>query len=155
MIFGIPEPQPLTTADTTEPETLSLQQKIDMDLSETRKLLAAVAAVTEGEDKAPIVTKALRMGKPNQNSTRPRPLKVIFTSPSDALAVLRNKKHLPPEYGHISIYDDKTIRQQEYFKKQKAILEQRKKNGETNLIIRFVKGIPVIDQKPSSNPPKN
>lgn len=89
----------------------------------------------------------IRLGKyiPNKN----RALKVCFESPDTTKYILRNKsKH---SLSQVNIYSDQTPLQQQYLKQLSSELQRRQQNGEADLIIKYIGGIPKII-KPS---PKN
>lgn len=83
-----------------------------------------------------------RLGKGHDNS--PAPLKVKLRSRDDVFTILKNKRKLKEIHPTVSIGTDQTKLQQEYFKKVKGELERRKGNGETNLFIKYINGIPTI-----------
>jgi hypothetical protein len=63
-----------------------------------------------------------------------------------AKEVLRNKNKLINSDlpRSISISDDKTSKQLEYLKNLRTELQLRRDNGEDNITIKYVKGIPSI-----------
>lgn len=88
----------------------------------------------------PLPIKVLRLGKYNPNITRS--LKVYFETRNPVLNILRNKSKINNK--NIRIYPDQTPTQQKYFKDLRAELASRTKNGESNLTIKYIKGIPKI-----------
>lgn len=95
----------------------------------------------------PMPIKVLRLGKYNPNITRS--LKVYFETRSPVLNILRNKFKIINK--NIRIYPDQTPTQQKYYKDLRAELANRTKNGETNLIIKYIKGSPKIITNTSKN----
>lgn len=91
--------------------------------------------------------KVIRLGIRDLNNTRP--IKAIFASPAEAFDILKSKKKLlsllPPSIIRIS--SDRTLHQRNYMKKLRGELETRKTNGETDLIIKYVRGTPIIVTK--------
>lgn len=88
-----------------------------------------------------------RVGKYKKDKNRL--VKVCFDSSDIVLNILRNKSSVKNEMN--KFYPDQTPQQQSYMKYLKEELDSRTKNGETNLIIKYVRGTPKI----ISTPPKN
>lgn len=92
--------------------------------------------------------KIVRLGKFSQGRDSPRPVKVLCGTPAAASAILDSARKTrevdPQKLVSISVAPDKTVKQQEYYKKIKKILDDRTKAGESNLRIRYSKGIPFI-----------
>lgn len=99
----------------------------------------------------PPYSKLLRIGKIASGTS---PIKVIFNSSIDASQVLqdvqRAKKSnlLPP---HISIVRDKTKRERDLFRAAYADLERRRVEGESDLMVVHVNGIPKAAKRFSKN----
>lgn len=91
--------------------------------------------------------KVFRVGK--RHPDKIRPVKVCFGTQEPAIYILRNKSKLK-NYDN-KIFSDQTPKQQAYMKCLKEELEARSKRGETNLIIKYVKGIPKIISQQSKN----
>jgi hypothetical protein len=91
-----------------------------------------------------IIIIIIRIGKPNSSNTRP--LKVSLSNDLIAKEVQRNKNKLINSDlpRSISISDDKTPKQLEYLKNLRTELQLRRENGEDNITIKYVKGIPSI-----------
>jgi hypothetical protein len=102
----------------------------------------------------PLLTysKLLRIGKIVSDTS---PVKVFFNSSADALQVLQNIKSakksnmLPPP--HISIVRDKTKWERDSLHAAYTDLERRKADGETDLIVKYVNGIPKAVKPLSKN----
>lgn len=86
-------------------------------------------------------TKICRLGKRVGGKTRP--IKIILNNESEALSILRQKRNLPKS-RKASIQADQTPMQRDYFLKIKSEIKKREDEGENNLTIRYVKGIPTI-----------
>lgn len=88
-----------------------------------------------------------RLGRFNADSERRRPLKVRLNSTQDVHHIIKKTNTLlnSPVFKNIHISLDRTKRQIDYYKKVKAELDKRKNEGETNLKIKYKKGIPTID----------
>lgn len=87
--------------------------------------------------------KTFRLGK---SDNRHAPVKVMLSSREDVLKILRNKRKLKDSNYNVHISTDQTKMQQEYFSKLKSELSERKQNGEPDLYIKYVNGIPNICQ---------
>lgn len=93
--------------------------------------------------------RCFRLGKPLPRKNRP--LKVIFQSESDATRLLRAfalfiKDNGDDELKNVSISNDRTPKERDHLQKLRAELEDRKKNGEANITIKYTNGIPKIVQ---------
>lgn len=95
----------------------------------------------------PEPNKIFRIGKYNPDKTRL--IKACFECKDTAKQILRSKPNV--KNNDIKIFSDQTPQQQAYFKVLKSELECRIKNGEENLSIKYVKGVPKI----ISESPKN
>ncbi|KAJ8671786.1 hypothetical protein QAD02_003045 [Eretmocerus hayati] len=84
-----------------------------------------------------------RMGK--KTNDKSRPVKLVLNDSEDAMWVLIHQK----EFCKDDVYcgNDKTPQQQEYLASLKAELNERKKKGETKLMIKYLKGTPTIVEK--------
>lgn len=85
-----------------------------------------------------------RLGKSGSNS-QPRPLKVSFDSENDARSLLRNKRFLSTH--NFRARSDQTLSQRTYLRDLQAQLDDRKKQGENNLTIKYIAGTPTIVQQ--------
>lgn len=92
-------------------------------------------------------TKVIRLGKYEAN--KHRPIKAFFHNPDVVKAILRNKRNTPLD--NIKIYSDDTPYQQAHKKRLKEEIQKRVKNGESNLGLKYVKGIPKIVQLQAKN----
>ncbi|XP_069365626.1 uncharacterized protein [Maniola hyperantus] len=95
--------------------------------------------------------KVYRIGKYNPDKNRL--IKVCFELPKTALYILRNKSSVKNDVN--KIYPDQTSQQQSYMKHLKEELEARTRNGETNLIIKYVRGVPKIISAPPKTTTNN
>lgn len=84
--------------------------------------------------------KIIRLGKFKSGSNRP--IKVCFSSPDISKNILRNRKNT--EKNGIKIFADLTPAQQAHLKELKEKLSLRQKNGEVDLTIKYVNGVPKI-----------
>jgi len=99
----------------------------------------------------PAYHKPLRVGRVASGTC---PTKVIIYSSADATCVLHDvqrakKSGLLPQ--HISIVRDKTKRERDLFRTAYAELERRRADGESDLIVSYVNGIPKATKRPSKN----
>lgn len=91
--------------------------------------------------------KVFRLGRfdPTKTDSK-RPIRVTFSNESRVVSVLRglSKLRKVPSFSNVSIYRDRTPMQAQLHKDMKAKLVQRLDDGETNLVIKYVKGVPSI-----------
>lgn len=89
----------------------------------------------------------MRIGKykPDVN----RSIKVTFESEETTKLIFRNKNKLTDT--DVKIFPDQTPYQQTYFKKLKEELNRRTANGEGNLKIKYIKGVPQIISTSTKN----
>lgn len=96
----------------------------------------------------PTNLKSIRLGKPS--NLGPRPLKVFLSSKEVALKIITDYnngvKDLPiASTDHrISVVRDRTLREREFTRSVYADLENRRKNGETNIMVKYRDGLPCI-----------
>jgi hypothetical protein len=83
--------------------------------------------------------KCFRLGKYNGNN---RPIKVILNSEEQAKNILKNKLHVRP--NNVKIFGDQTIMQRDCYRELKQELNDRRARGETDISIKFIKGVPKI-----------
>lgn len=95
----------------------------------------------------PRAAKVQRVGK--YDGKKIRPLKLSFSSQEIAKTILRNKSNMTLD--GVRIYSDQTPQQQKFMKNLRDELQQRKDNGEKDLIIKFSKGTPKIVKEQSKN----
>lgn len=117
-----------------EPTTNNIKDRQEQD----RKAVCNIIKSICPDSAEPM--KLFRLGK--YYTDKKRLIKVIFTSQEQALQILRQKENLKDE--GIKIFSDQTPQQQSYMKIVKEELDRRIKNGEPNLIIKYIKGIPKI-----------
>lgn len=88
----------------------------------------------------------VRLGKPDSSRKLPRPIKLRFKSHETVFKLLFKSKLLrsSEKFKNIRMSSDKTPRQQELYRKIKQELNARIANGETNIQIKYVNGIPRI-----------
>nr|CAH7725949.1 unnamed protein product [Callosobruchus chinensis] len=90
--------------------------------------------------------KPMRLGKFDRSSTRPRLIKLTLNNQQQVQKCLRNANKLSSstEFARIRISADRTPKQVEFYKKVKCELSRRQANGEANLKIKHVRGVPRI-----------
>uniref|UniRef100_A0A6P7G4K3 Uncharacterized protein LOC114334099 n=1 Tax=Diabrotica virgifera virgifera TaxID=50390 RepID=A0A6P7G4K3_DIAVI len=125
IVRGVPE----STGD--------IQTKKDEDKKFLEEILSAV------ECNATPVT-FFRVGKVGDRF--PRMIKMVMNNEYEAKQILRNKRKLleKTKTKNVSIVDDKTPMQVNFLKELRSELETRKENGEQNLTIKYIRGIPKI-----------
>lgn len=119
----------------------NLPEPIGMNEKDTSLIKSVLDDITPNI--APVTISRL-----GQKSNKPRPLKVTLQEPSDVFIVLKNKHKLrtSPTYGSIRITPDRTTMQRNQIHDIIGKLEERKAAGESNLIMKFIKGIPTISK---------
>lgn len=74
-----------------------------------------------------------------------RPVKIVFASPHTVEACIRNKILLrASKFNTIPLAHDQTPTQAKYLHSVRSDLSSRVNNGEPNLTIKYIKGIPTI-----------
>lgn len=126
-----------------EPHMIDIQKRREIDRSEVKNVLQTIYP------QCPEPDKILRLGKYDQNNKKIRPLKVCFLSTEIAKVILRKKTHMKD--SKIKIYADQTPIQYQNMLNLREELKKRTENGETGLIIKYVKGNPKIIQQQSKN----
>lgn len=127
-----------------EPKNTVTKERRAHDKAEVEKILSAL------DEQCPEPVKLIRLGKYNQEKSRP--IKAIFKSKEEAVTVLRKRNDVPE---NVKIVSDETPMQKKYLYELKDQLKLREENGETNLRIKYVNGIPriIIDQPKNENQP--
>jgi hypothetical protein len=99
-------------------------------------------------DSLSIVMTPTAVNRLGRKSTKPRPLKIILQDASDVFVVLKNKHKLRsiPTYSSVRISPDRTQMQRDQLRNVYDKFEERKAAGETDLIVKFLKGIPTISK---------
>jgi hypothetical protein len=121
IIAGIPEPDPASS-------------DAEHDKREIEKITTAIFSNCPGPKHY------FRLGKIQEN--KQRLTKVCFTSEDTALNILRNQRNV--KLNNIKIYSDQTPQQRKVLGNLQTELKQRISNGESNLRIGYVKGVPGI-----------
>lgn len=77
---------------------------------------------------------------------RPRPVRVCLTDQSDIFTILQAQKDLKnsTKWSNIHFSSDKIIKQRDEMANLRKTLQNRRKKGEQNLIIKYVNGTPKI-----------
>lgn len=85
-----------------------------------------------------------RLGR---KSDKPRPVKVTLLEVSDVFTMIINKHKLrTSNFNSFRITPDHTAMQRNQLREVLSKLEQRKAVRESNLVMKFVKGIPTISK---------
>lgn len=116
------------------PEQISpnKDERISKDREDVIKALANINEI-------PCPTKMYRIGKYSPNKSRG--IKICFDSEVHVKKILRDKKALP---DNIKVYSDQTRLQQQLLQDLRNELSQRQKNGENNITIKYIRGLPKI-----------
>lgn len=90
-----------------------------------------------------------RVGKFNANATRYRPLRLRYSSPEDTFELFKCQKKLRMNsaFKELRIASDRTKQQQDHMAYLRQELRGRRSNGEQGLIIKYIRGIPLIVNK--------
>lgn len=90
--------------------------------------------------------KPVRLGKYDATKNNPRPIKISLRDEATVHNFIRKAKTLRDRetFKNVNISLDRTPRQIEYYRTVKNELIQRSSEGETNLQIKYVRGIPKI-----------
>ena len=94
------------------------------------------------------ISKFSRLGIFDEKSDKPRPLLVKLNDVNQVNQVLKEKKNL---FKNLIVKNDKTKKQRELYKKAAQELAERKNNGEENLFIKDINGIPTVSIFRKSN----
>lgn len=95
--------------------------------------------ITSLYENCPKPIKSIRLGK--YIPTKNRPIKVCFDDTHTPRFLLRNKIKL---HENIQIYADQTPTQKQYWQSMKEELQTRTNNGEKDLIMKYIRGVPRI-----------
>lgn len=125
-----------------ENPTADRDGKILHDQQKVSKVLSCVIPeVTFGNDLKPI-----RLGKFDPTKKNPRPIKIVLPSETMAHNIIQKAYRLKnlqdPKNVRISL--DKTVRQQQTYRRAKDELSTRIAGGEDNLRIKYIRGSPKI-----------
>jgi len=77
---------------------------------------------------------------------KPRPVKILLSSQSDVFNILRTQKNLKTtaNWSNVRFSSNRITKQREEMGILRKTLQQRRDNGEQNIIIKYIKGIPKI-----------
>lgn len=129
IIIGIPE-------QTTIP--------VDQRIANDEAAVISITSSIKNDNTKPL--KVIRIGKLQEGKNRL--LKVCYNEPHTAKLLLRNKNKLPE---NIKMISDQTPAQQKYLQGLKEELQRRQANGESDLTIKYINGVPNILQVPPKN----
>lgn len=125
-----------------EQKTKDNKERLTRDEAEVMRILTNATT----EYSIPQPTNIFRLGK--YTPTKNRRMKICFENNDIPLRLLRTKLNLP---DGIRIYSDQTPAQQKLMRNLKDELTKRHEDGEKDLIIKYVKGIPQITKPESKN----
>lgn len=91
-------------------------------------------------------TQIFRLGKLSSDSTKPRPLKLCFSNQQDVFDIFSSQHKLKSNssWKDIRFSSDRTKQQQAHMSELRQELLRRRTEGESDLIIKYIKGIPKI-----------
>ncbi|KAK5647712.1 hypothetical protein RI129_002604 [Pyrocoelia pectoralis] len=110
----------------------------DQDLNTVKTTIHQVSATVDTND-----LKVYRIGNVRTDN-RPRPIIITLKSRNDVLTVLKNKNTLKTNRSRIVIASDQTPLQRKYLEDLRTELATRSNNGEKDLTIKYLKGVPKI-----------
>jgi len=116
--------------------------RIAHDRDQVNNILATIADSTNS---IPLPIKVIRIGR--YQSNKPRPLIITFGSISEAFNIMKNKTKLLSRYPTVSLSSDRTQYQRDHMKKLREELASRISNGDLDLTIKFIRGVPTIIKK--------
>ena len=93
----------------------------------------------------PKTTNIFRLGR--ETADKKRPLKVILPTKEESLKALKNRKIVKDDRSGIYMKNDQTEAQREFLKNVLTGLEKQKAQSKTNLIIKYLNGVPKIIEK--------
>lgn len=117
-----------------EPTSSNSKERRDWDRSEI------IQVINNAIENCPEPMKIMRIGKYNPDKTRP--IKASFEKEETVKLILRNKNTLTNPT--IKVYSDQTPYQINKLKNLKDELALRISNGEENITIKYIKGMPKI-----------
>lgn len=119
--------------DIKELKNDNTQERQMYDNQEVHKILKSIY------EECPYPLKVIRLGK--LNDQKPRPIKVCFQSSETVKRILRTKDKYSNNYR---ITSDQTPLQITHLHNLRDQLTKRLHNGETNIAIKYIKGVPKI-----------
>lgn len=124
-----------------EINSTNVEERREHDRTEVMKI---TESFFPGEP-TPKVTNLFRLGKYKADTSRP--VKVCFENPQIVKVMLRKKT----QNDNIKIYSDQTKCQKEYLNNLREELKKRTDDGETDLTIKYIKGVPKIIKETAKN----
>ncbi|KOB70827.1 Uncharacterized protein OBRU01_14670 [Operophtera brumata] len=115
-----------------------LSDNIDERKSLDRKEVLKITGILNPDCLEP--TYIVRIGKFNSN--KHRPIKVCYGAQDTVKSLLRNKSNI--KLDGLKVFSDQTPQQQMYMKHLKEQLKQRSDDGDRDLTINYIKGVPKI-----------
>lgn len=91
-----------------------------------------------------VASNVVSFGKPNRNGCKP--VKVTLAKTTDVAFLLKNRRHFADRH-RIYIEADLSPAQLKQLQDTKEELRNRRSNGEEDLVLKFVRGIPTITSK--------
>lgn len=130
VLFGIPEPD----------NTVVNHERQNHDKNEVQRVIQFISPDLNISN-----TSLTRLGKYDPTKAYPRPIKISLDSEQLVHKVIKNANKLRnSQYNNIKLSFDRTPRQIEYYRSVKSQLTERQSQGESNLKIKYIKGIPSI-----------
>lgn len=131
IIFGQPEPDNSSTTQQVDSESV-------------KEILSYICPNVNTSN----IVKVVRLGKilSPASGVKPRPIKIVLSDNDISSEVLRRSPEIRqhPQLKHLTITSDKTPRQQIEYKTARQQLLERRQAGETDIKIKFVRGVPAV-----------
>lgn len=116
------------------------KEQVDLDVPLVSEICSVLGVTSEN-------LKVSRLGKFDVSQpNRRRPIRVVLSSERNVIDALRNVPKLKSntKFKHLSLFRDRTPLQMQIHREAKVELDTRVRNGESNLRIKYEKGIPRI-----------
>lgn len=92
---------------------------------------------------------------PGNICRNPRPLLVSLSSRAEVLHVLKNRPKVKFEGKLVQVKSDQTAMQRKQWADARAALNEKKKNGDTDWVIKYNNGVPQVVKKSEVPQTKN
>lgn len=129
----------IIVAGARESDSAEAADRLKHDESLLKQVLVDAGNVIDISD----VKKVVRLGKKvDSGDSKPRLMKVILRSRECAIEILKNKSKL----SDVRVFNDQTPKQREDLRALRETLKVRQEQGESDLTIKYIRGVPKIIQ---------
>lgn len=131
LAFNIPE----------QSSSLSKSDRLTAEMRDVSELITSASSDIPLDN-----IRVLRLGKFIPTSSRPRPLKITLSDAKYVHEIVKNSKRLRSidKFKNVTVSFDRTSRQINLYNDLKREMAERVQNGETNLKIKYINGVPKI-----------